>query len=100
MRDLKELYQILLDKYDEIHLFYGNYIGICTTIEWLNWEFINDEEYKLLKRDFQLRRPKAFSKFWWNFSFNKNTNNVWWWDKNKSGNKQRKLFIKHIIDSL
>ncbi len=101
MRDLKELYQILLDNYDAKQEYYKEYVGICAII--FNLELggqINELEYRLLNKDFKTRRPKAFSKFWWNLSFNKNTNNLWWWNRNKWGNKQRKLFIKHIIDSL
>lgn len=104
MRDIKTLYQILLDNFDSIMEDYKQYAiptpGICYVIgSIIEKGKITIQEHEALSKDFLNRYPKMFSKFWWNWNFYK-SNSVYWWTRDEAGNKQRKLFIQDIISKL
>ena len=90
MRNLKQLYQLLLDEFDNIPV-----DGICLKIEYSE---MFHEEMDFLDNDFQNRKIKWWSKFYWNDSFRGQQG--FWWTNNEKGNKQRKLYLQHIINSL
>lgn len=97
-RTLKELYQIVLDNFDKNQDFLqrsGCY-GICHHFNQID---ISWEERDLIIQHFEDNKPKIISKFWWNWNYN-HFYNAWWWTKDEKGNKQRKLFLQHIINSL
>jgi len=95
-RTLKELYQILLDNFDNFN------DGICSKIHCLYWfDEITYKELKLLDKHFKNQKPTIFSKFFWYSSYNKmRSGDNYWWKFNESGNKQRKLFIQHLMSKL
>lgn len=97
MRDLKTLYQLVLQ---EIEL--GEQVdGICVFINYLSGNFtITTREWIILKDDFCVRRPKWSSKFFWSPVFNKIPKNNYWWQLNEKGMKQRIKFLKHLINTL
>lgn len=94
MRTLKQLYELLLSEFDNLH---GD--GICTKITHLRKKgLITSPENWSLYNDFLNRKPiPYFSKFWWNKSY---TGKGYWWTCDEAGGEQRIRFIKHIIKSL
>lgn len=94
MRDLKTLYTLVLEEIDNM---YPDFHGICIAICGIN---LNSEERKILRKDFKERKPNIFNKFWWKWSFNKIPLDAYWWECNKLGLEQRKLFLKDIISKL
>lgn len=94
MRDLKTLYQLVLDNFDTYTI-----TGICCKIVLLHEDrIISDKEYAILIEDFlSKRRIKWYSKFYWNKSV---TNKNYWWQNNYKGNEQRKKYLQHIINKL
>lgn len=98
MRTLKELYQLLLDKFDSLDTEF-----ICYKISRLYWEeCITEYEQILLKEDFTKRKPTIFNKFWWQTEFRKFTpiDESWWKKNNQKSQIRRKEFLQHIINSL
>lgn len=97
MRDLKTLYQLVLQ---EIEL-EKRFEGICVFMSYLKHDCrITSEEWTILTKDFQKRRPKWSSKFFWSPVFNKRPEYNYWWQLNKKGMKQRIRFLKHLINTL
>ena len=93
MRTLKELYQIVLDsEYVE------KYHSICLAIrECALTKLITLKEWSYLEKHFIKNRPTIFSKFWWNFYYNRPPLATYWWETNQKGDEQRIKFIKYLI---
>lgn len=94
MRTLKELYTIVLNNFDKCCE-----IGICNLVYKLESNgTITFEEHDKLYKHFSTKKIRFWSKFYWNESFRGQIG--WWWKLNEEGNKQRKLYLQHIINSL
>jgi hypothetical protein len=95
MRNLKELYTILLDRIEK-----GDYTnGICYYILniWTIGSITKRERYSMFNH-FLTKKPKNhFNKFYWSKHF---TGGIYWWTKTPEGKEQRIKFIKHLISKL
>jgi len=95
MKTLKKLYQLLLENFNNF-----NHSGICILIANLYYNnIITYKEYINLSENFQDRKIRIWSKFYWSKSY-RGRQYGWWWELNEEGNKQRKLYLQHIINSL
>lgn len=104
MKTLKELYEKVL--YEFLHNHKTN-IGICNIIYALrNFQIINNDEYELISKDFDSRKPHPFNKEYYNKYFNTlnskhgDFKRHFWWALNEKGFQRRVLFLQKIIDSL
>lgn len=89
-RELKELYQIVLDNF-------ANGFSICENIRFLFHNYtISNEEKEWLINNFHSNKPEWYnSKFWWNTEY---IGRVFWWRDTREGNEQRKLFLQYLIN--
>jgi len=97
MRTIGQLYQIVLEHFDDP----PNWavIGICDSIaHCANHRFITNAEYHKLRPHFFKQRPTIFSKWWWNWNYKAftNTREQFWWRDNSRGAIQRKLFLAYL----
>jgi hypothetical protein len=94
-RPLKELYQILLDNFDDKRI---SKYGTCNKINDLLYkvDLISLDELNLLICNFIRNQPSIYK----NEKFTKSlffTGKGYWWTNNWFGDRQRKKFIKYLI---
>lgn len=90
VRPLHELYELLLDHFDED--------GICDSITsiWFN-DIISFDEKTILKSHFISQKPtkRLHTEFFIHDTF---TGKGWWWGVSGLSTDQRKLFIQKMIE--
>jgi hypothetical protein len=97
MRNLKELYQIVIDNFYKYPLL----SGICRKMAQIYFDrLITIEEYRLLENDFKKRVPKWYSKFYWNKFFVYSGGYGYWWTLDNLGDEQRIKYLNHIVKKL
>lgn len=97
MRTIGQLYQIVLDHFDDKESW--DHVGICSKIGYCGQRsFITPNEFRRLRPHFFKQRPTIFSKFWWSWSYKvfTETRQQFWWRNNKAGEQQRKLFLAYL----
>lgn len=96
MRDLKTLYQLVLDNFDKTWCH-----GTCMKLYDLkDFKILTQEEINIIIKDFHSNRKiKWWSRFYYHGSFI-SSNVGYWWDNNHEGHQQRKKYLQHIINKL
>jgi hypothetical protein len=98
-RDLKILYEILLEECETFIIKKTRILGICSIIPMIYMSNqVTEKEFLLLAQDFKTRKPKWYSKFYWYHLYKGKKG--YWFELSDKGDEQRKEFIKHIIKKL
>lgn len=99
-RNLKVIYQIVLNNFDTKNAEDAFIFGICNIIRYLyNRRLISIREYNMVMAHFKAHKPTIFSKFWWHRSYRRRKS-AFWWNSSKAGDGQRKKFLQHLINNL